>query len=410
MKKLLAILLVLALSLGMLPMALADEPTVLTIGSIITKRDLDKNVLIQRIAEKLNAKIEFTFYDTDQYSVMLTDGTLPDIMLSKYEYLQNVLASGLALNIEPYIDELMPNLRSPLYANTIKLQQTLQNFGVGVTVTNISCGPTVTRYELHPEQGVKVSKIVALADDIKLNLAATDIRIEAPIPGKAAIGIEVPNKENTAVGLRELLETDEFKKFPSNIAFAVGKDIAGRVVVSDIAKMPHLLIAGATGSGKSVCINTLIMSILYKAKPDDVKLIMVDPKQVELSIYNGIPHMLIPVVTDPKKAAGALNWAVLEMTNRYQLFAQYNVRNLQGYNEKVKAVTGSEEGNEDLKKLPQIVIIVDELADLMMVAHGEVEDAIVRLSQLARAAGIHLVIAKTICGCHYRSDQGKCAI
>lgn len=275
----------------------------------------------------------------------------------------------------------------------MKLKNTLENFGVNVTVTDYSCGPSVTRYELQPEQGVKVSKITNLADDIKLNLAAADIRIEAPIPGKPAVGIEVPNKESQPVFFRDLLESDNFQKFPSNIAFAVGKDISGQVVVADIAKMPHLLIAGATGSGKSVCINTLIMSILYKAKPDDVKLIMVDPKQVELSIYNGIPHMLIPVVTDPKKAAGALNWAVLEMTNRYQLFAQYNVRNLQGYNDKVKAVTGSEEGNEDLKKLPQIVIIVDELADLMMVAHGEVEDAIVRLSQLARAAGIHLVIA-----------------
>ena len=269
----------------------------------------------------------------------------------------------------------------------MKLKSTLENFGVNVTVTDYSCGPSVTRYELQPEQGVKVSKITNLADDIKLNLAA------APIPGKPAVGIEVPNKESQPVFFRDLLESDNFQKFPSNIAFAVGKDISGQVVVADIAKMPHLLIAGATGSGKSVCINTLIMSILYKAKPDDVKLIMVDPKQVELSIYNGIPHMLIPVVTDPKKAAGALNWAVLEMTNRYQLFAQYNVRNLQGYNEKVKAMTGSEEGSEDLKKLPQIVIIVDELADLMMVAHGEVEDAIVRLSQLARAAGIHLVIA-----------------
>lgn len=275
----------------------------------------------------------------------------------------------------------------------MKLKSTLENFGVNVTVTDYSCGPSVTRYELQPEQGVKVSKITNLADDIKLNLAAADIRIEAPIPGKPAVGIEVPNKDSQPVFFRDLLESDNFQKFPSNIAFAVGKDISGQVVVADIAKMPHLLIAGATGSGKSVCINTLIMSILYKAKPDDVKLIMVDPKQVELSIYNGIPHMLIPVVTDPKKAAGALNWAVLEMTNRYQLFAQYNVRNLQGYNEKVKAVTGTEEGNEDLKKLPQIVIIVDELADLMMVAHGEVEDAIVRLSQLARAAGIHLVIA-----------------
>ncbi len=275
----------------------------------------------------------------------------------------------------------------------IKLKSTLENFGVNVSVTDYSCGPSVTRYEIQPEQGVKVSKIVNLADDLKLNLAAADIRIEAPIPGKAAVGIEVPNKESQAVNFRELLESESFKKFPSKIAFAVGKDISGQVVVADIAKMPHLLVAGATGSGKSVCINTLIMSILYKARPDEVKLIMVDPKQVELSIYNGIPHMLIPVVTDPKQAAGALNWAVMEMTNRYQLFAQYNVRNLQGYNDKVKAVTGSEEGNEELKKLPQIVIIVDELADLMMVAHGEVEDAIVRLSQLARAAGIHLVIA-----------------
>lgn len=275
----------------------------------------------------------------------------------------------------------------------MKLKSTLENFGVKVTITNYSCGPSVTRYELQPEQGVKVSKIVNLADDIKLNLAAADIRIEAPIPGKAAIGIEVPNKESQPVYFRDLLESESFSKFPSNIAFAVGKDISGQVIVTDIAKMPHLLIAGATGSGKSVCINTLIMSILYKANPNDVKLIMVDPKQVELSIYNGIPHMLIPVVTDPKKAAGALNWAVMEMTNRYQLFAQYNVRNLQGYNDKVLAVTGEACGNEELKKLPQIVIIVDELADLMMVAHGEVEDAIVRLSQLARAAGIHLVIA-----------------
>ncbi len=285
------------------------------------------------------------------------------------------------------------NNEASVRETAMKLKSTLESFGVNVTVTDYSCGPSVTRYELQPEQGVKVNKIVSLADDIKLNLAAADIRIEAPIPGKAAIGIEVPNKESASVYFRDLLESENFKNFNSNIAFAVGKDISGQVVVADIAKMPHLLVAGATGSGKSVCINTLIMSIIYKAKPDDVKLIMIDPKQVELSIYNGIPHMLIPVVTDPKKAAGALNWAVMEMTNRYQLFAQYNVRNLQGYNEKVKSVTGLEEGNEELKKLPQIILIVDELADLMMVAHHEVEDAIVRLSQLARAAGIHLVIA-----------------
>jgi S-DNA-T family DNA segregation ATPase FtsK/SpoIIIE len=275
-----------------------------------------------------------------------------------------------------------------------KLQQTLANFGVNVTITHVSCGPAVTRYELQPEQGVKVSKIVGLSDDIKLNLAAADIRIEAPIPGKAAVGIEVPNKHNEVVKFRDLIENEKFAQFSSNLVFAVGKDIGGKVVLSDIAKMPHLLIAGATGSGKSVCINTLIMSILYKAKPSDVKFIMIDPKVVELSTYNGIPHLLIPVVTDPQKAAGALNWAVVEMQDRYKKFAEYNVRNLQGYNQKVEEVlkTGQVSGDE-LKKLPQIVIIVDELADLMMVAPGEVENAIVRLSQLARAAGIHLVIA-----------------
>ncbi len=278
-----------------------------------------------------------------------------------------------------------------LKQTAMRLQQTLENFGVRVTITDISQGPSVTRYELQPEQGVKVSKIVSLTDDIKLNLAATDIRIEAPIPGKAAIGIEVPNKENMAVALRDLLESKEFKEFPSNLAFAVGKDIGGQTVVSDIAKMPHMLIAGATGSGKSVCINTLIMSILYKAHPDDVKLIMVDPKVVELSVYNGIPHLLIPVVTDPKKASAALHWGVAEMTDRYKKFADFNVRDMKGYNKKVEAMRESDP--EAPAKLPQIVIIVDELADLMMVAPGEVEESICRLAQLARAAGIHLIIA-----------------
>ena len=279
-----------------------------------------------------------------------------------------------------------------LKETAMRLQQTLNTFGVKVTITDISQGPSVTRYELQPEQGVKVSKIVGLADDIKLNLAATDIRIEAPIPGKAAIGIEVPNKETMPVALRDLLESKEFKEFPSNIAFAVGKDIAGKVVVADIAKMPHMLIAGATGSGKSVCINTLIMSILYKAHPDDVKLIMVDPKVVELSVYNGIPHLLIPVVTDPKKASAALHWGVSEMEDRYRKFADYNVRDIKGYNKKVESM--QESGAEDApKKMPQIVIIVDELADLMMVSPGEVEESICRLAQLARAAGIHLIIA-----------------
>ena len=279
-----------------------------------------------------------------------------------------------------------------LKETAMRLQQTLNTFGVRVTITDISQGPSVTRYELQPEQGVKVSKIVGLSDDIKLNLAATDIRIEAPIPGKAAIGIEVPNKENTAVALRDLLESKDFKDFPSNLAFAVGKDIGGKTVVPDIAKMPHMLIAGSTGSGKSVCINTLIMSILYKAHPDDVKLIMVDPKVVELSVYNGIPHLLIPVVTDPKKAAAALHWGVAEMTERYKKFADYNVRDLKGYNKKIESM--KEAGDEEAPdKMPQIVIIVDELADLMMVAPGEVEESICRLAQLARAAGIHLIIA-----------------
>ena len=279
-----------------------------------------------------------------------------------------------------------------LKETALRLQQTLNTFGVKVTITDISQGPSVTRYELQPEQGVKVSKIVGLADDIKLNLAATDIRIEAPIPGKAAIGIEVPNKENMMVALRDLLESREFKEFPSNLAFAVGKDIAGKTVVADIAKMPHMLIAGATGSGKSVCINTLIMSILYKAHPDDVKLIMVDPKVVELSVYNGIPHLLIPVVTDPKKASAALHWGVTEMEDRYRKFADFNVRDLKGYNKKIEGMMESE-GEEIPSKLPQIVIIVDELADLMMVCPGEVEESICRLAQLARAAGIHLIIA-----------------
>lgn len=281
-----------------------------------------------------------------------------------------------------------------LKETALKLQQTLESFGVNVTITDISCGPSVTRYEMFPEQGTKVSKILSLTDDIKLNLAASDIRIEAPIPGKAAIGIEIPNKHNQTVHFRDLIESSTFEKFKSRLAFAVGKDIGGKTVVTDLAKMPHLLIAGATGSGKSVCINTLIMSILYKASPEEVKLIMVDPKMVELSIYNGIPHLLIPVVTDPKKASGALNWAVAEMTNRYKKFTETGVRNIEGYNKKVKELQKSGEiAPETIKKMPQIVIIIDELADLMMVAPGEVEDAIVRLSQLARAAGIHLVIA-----------------
>ena len=282
--------------------------------------------------------------------------------------------------------------RDYLNQTAAKLKETLKNFGINITITAINCGPAVTRYEFQPEMGVKVSKIVNLSDDIKMNLAAADIRIEAPIPGKAAIGIEVPNKESIPVMFRDLVESEEFHANKSPIAFAAGKDIAGKVMIADIAKMPHLLIAGATGSGKSVCINTIIMSILYRADPEDVKLIMIDPKVVELSVYNGIPHLFIPVVTDPKKAAGALHWAVAEMTDRYQKFAEYGVRDLKGYNQKIEGIKDIDDPDKP-KKMPQIVIIVDELADLMMVAPGDVEDAICRLAQLARAAGIHLVIA-----------------
>ena len=276
--------------------------------------------------------------------------------------------------------------KKELHETAIKLEQTLANFGVNAKVINVSRGPTVTRYELSPGTGVKVSKIVGLADDLALNLAAPTVRMEAPIPGKAAVGIEIPNRELAPVYLREVIECKDFQNFSSNLAFAIGKDIAGRPVIGDIAKMPHLLIAGATGSGKSVCINTLITSILYKSSPDQVKLLMIDPKVVELGIYNGIPHLLIPVVTDPKKAAGALNWAVQEMVSRYNLFADKGVRDLRGYNSMLR-----QEGVDAL--LPQVVIIIDELADLMMVAPNDVEDAICRLAQMARAAGMHLVIA-----------------
>ena len=267
-----------------------------------------------------------------------------------------------------------------------KLQKTLYSFGVSAKVENVSVGPAITRYELKPAEGVRVSKIANLADDIALNLAAESIRIEAPIPGKQAVGIEIPNKENETVHLREIISDNSFINHKSKLAFALGEDVAGQVVVADISKMPHVLIAGATGSGKSVCINTLITSIIYKAKPSEVKMLMVDPKVVELSVYNGIPHLLIPVVTDPKKAAGALAWAVQEMENRYQVFASKGVRDIKGYNELMKK-------EKENSVLPQIVIIIDELADLMMVSPKDVEDSICRLAQKARAAGMHLVIA-----------------
>ena len=277
------------------------------------------------------------------------------------------------------------NSKKSVADTATKLQKTLYSFGVSAKVENVSVGPAITRYELKPAEGVRVSKIANLADDIALNLAAESIRIEAPIPGKQAVGIEIPNKENEIVHFREIIESNSFQDHKSKLAFGLGKDVAGEPVIADIAKMPHVLIAGATGSGKSVCINTLISSIIYKAKPSEVKLLMVDPKVVELSVYNGIPHLLIPVVTDPKKAAGALAWAVQEMENRYQLFASKGVRDLKGYNEEAK--------KEEIGTLPQIVIIIDELADLMMVASKDVEDSICRLAQKARAAGMHLVIA-----------------
>ena len=286
------------------------------------------------------------------------------------------------LNINQDVKTL--NSKKEVMNNVKILEETLGNFGVSAKVSQVSVGPTITRYELSLSPGVKVSKIVNLSDDISLSLASAGIRIEAPIPGKSAVGIEVPNKDVTMVYLREVLESDEYKNNKSKLAFAIGKDVAGANIVADLASMPHLMIAGATGSGKSVCINTLIASILYKATPEEVKLLMIDPKVVELSVYKNIPHLLIPVVTDPKKAAGALNWAVMEMNERYKKFAANNVRDLGGYNALVK---------DGVIKLPQIVVIIDELADLMMVSPGDVEDSICRLAQMARAAGIHLVVA-----------------
>lgn len=279
----------------------------------------------------------------------------------------------------------MKTIKNKAMEDAKKLEETLNNFGVKAKVINISRGPTVTRYELQPSPGVKVSKIVNLSDDISLNLASMGVRIEAPIPGKAAIGIEVPNKNISPVLVKEVIQTDDFLDHPSKIAFALGKDLSGECIIADISNMPHLLIAGQTGAGKSVCINNLIISTLYKAAPDEVKLLLIDPKVVELTIYNGIPHLLIPVVTDPKKAAGALNWAVQEMVERYKLFAENSVKDIKGYN---KVMTDNNQ-----QKLPQIVIIIDELSDMMMASPNEVEDAICRLAQMARAAGMHLVIA-----------------
>ena len=281
------------------------------------------------------------------------------------------------------------SVAAELESTAERLVETLKSFGVETQVINVSRGPTVTRYELQPKAGVKISKITSLADDIALNLATAGVRIEAPIPNKAAVGIEVPNRTSATVGIREVIESTTFASSKSKLTVSMGKDIAGNTVVADIAKMPHGLIAGATGSGKSVCINSFIISLLYKASPEDVKLLMVDPKVVELGIYNGIPHLLVPVVTEPRKAAGALGWAVNEMEQRYKMFADRDVRNIEGYNKLVESLTDE----PDVKKMPRIVIIIDELADLMMTAPKEVEDSINRIAAKARAAGIHLLIA-----------------
>lgn len=385
------------------------------IESTVLNDNIDEEVSNGNIeSSEINEVTENSYTPVDSKensytSVDATDNTISTINQAENEVspvsFENHKEEIIKEYVFPPIDILTQNKKSVLNSSDNSLQETaekletiLKNFGVNVKVTGYSRGPAVTRYELLPELGVKVSKIVNLSDDIKMNLAATDIRIEAPIPGKTAIGIEVPNKNKAVVGFRELIETSEFKDANSKISFALGLDLAGNIVVSDISVMPHLLIAGATGSGKSVCINTIIMSILYKARPDDVRFIMIDPKVVELSVYNGIPHLLIPVVTNPKKAAGALRWVVNEMMNRYKLFAENKVRDIKGYNEKIvdgkitKVING-ENVSISVKKMPKIVVIVDELADLMMVAAKDVEESICRIAQLARAAGIHLIIA-----------------
>ena len=356
-----------------------------------------KNKLAMK--QKIKIEEEQELQETQQAENNIENNLFKDVEEEKEEKKKAVLQLEHAITVEdehyeyPPIELLGKVVKKGLKGGTKaltdtanKLQKTLYSFGVSAKVENVSVGPAITRYELKPAEGVRVSKIANLADDIALNLAAETIRIEAPIPGKQAVGIEVPNAEREAVHLREVLDSDEFRESKSKLAIALGKDVAGNIQLADIAKMPHVLIAGSTGSGKSVCINTIITSIIYHAKPNEVKFVMVDPKVVELSVYNGIPHLLIPVVTDPRKAAAALAWAVQEMDNRYNLFAEKGVRDLKGYN---KAI----ESDEETGQLPQIVIIIDELADLMMVAKSDVEDAICRLAQKARAAGMHLVIA-----------------
>lgn len=360
---------------------------------VFSKKDKEKQE-----AEILDEQIKIKMPDNNIPSEHSTNSLFEKQEEVKEDKSKEVLTLEHALTVEDQNYEFPPieflkegknkakSTKKTIQDTASKLQRTLYSFGVSAKVENVSVGPTITRYELKPAEGVRVNKIANLSDDIALSLAAESIRIEAPIPGKQAVGIEIPNKEKEIVSLRDIIDSDKFREAESKLSFALGKDAAGELVITDIAKMPHVLIAGSTGSGKSVCINTLITSIIYKAKPNEVKLVMVDPKVVELSVYNGIPHLLIPVVTDPKKAAGALAWAVQEMENRYHLFAEKNVREIHGYNEALE-----KEGLDE--KLPQIVIIIDELADLMMVASKEVEEAICRLAQKARAAGMHLVIA-----------------
>ena len=358
----------------------------------------DKKQIEKENSEILDDQIKIKIASNDIEESKTANGLFTKQEETKEDRSKEVLTLEHALTVEDQNYEFPPiellkegkastkSSKKAIQDTASKLQRTLYSFGVSAKVENVSVGPTITRYELKPAEGVRVNKIANLSDDIALSLAAESIRIEAPIPGKQAVGIEIPNKEKEMVALRDIIDTKEFRDAKSKLTFALGKDAAGEVVTTDIAKMPHVLIAGSTGSGKSVCINTLITSIIYKAKPSEVKLVMVDPKVVELSIYNGIPHLLIPVVTDPKKAAGALAWAVQEMENRYHLFAEKNVREIEGYNQALE-----KEGLDE--KLPQIVIIIDELADLMMVASKDVEEAICRLAQKARAAGMHLVIA-----------------
>ncbi|MBE6799121.1 MAG: DNA translocase FtsK [Ruminococcaceae bacterium] len=339
------------------------------------------NDIINKVNAEADSKEGLSEKETKKLELELSEGSAITIESQAAEYKY----PPISLLAEPAVES-TKSITAELEQTATLLVDTLRSFGVESRIINISRGPSVTRYELQPAAGVKISKITNLADDIALNLATAGVRIEAPIPNKPAVGIEVPNKNNSVVKIREIIDSQAFSNSKSKISMALGKDISGEQRVTDIAKMPHGLIAGATGSGKSVCINSMIMSILYKATPDEVKLLLIDPKVVELSIYNGIPHLIVPVVTDPRKAAGALGWAVMEMERRYKLFDEYKVRNLSGYNEQAAK-------RDDMMKLPHIVIVIDELADLMMTSPREVEDSICRIAQKARAAGMHMIVA-----------------